>query len=594
MTPDRITLKGKVVAFFSLFLVTVLGLCLIFFYGAVRSELERENLSRMAAYAASFERSFSRPEAEGGGLSGLAARAAEGGEWPGRVTLMDGDGTVRFDSAGPGGMDNHIQRPEIQEALRSGAGSALRYSATSRAYMHYYALRAEGPGERVVFIRVAYPISALSPILGAFVRRAVFAVSAIALVSLLFWTWLTKRLFRPLDEIVRRAGRVGASDARFPIFRDVELQKLSESLNTMSERLRSANADILSRREELARIVEALPVGVVLTDADRRVRYANDAARRLLGGEGEAGSPVERLIPNGEIYDMLDGPDGRGTVFLIPPPTEPEGEALSVEVSVISLAAGRLMTLQDVTEERRLEETRRNFTIEAGHELQTPLTAIRAAAELLLEDENAEGKTERESLLAAILRQQERMTSLIDDLLLLAKLESAKGKSVSAERAPEDLAELLNEAAEEFRGNPAARAVAFETVVPGPAPVLADRPELLRAISNIADNAARKCGEKYGSRPGGRVRLSLAREGAFWVITIADNGPGVDPEAASRIFKSFRASGRRGKWGSGGHGLGLFIAARVAESHGGVVDLLPSSPLGGAAFEIRLPVKPEV
>ena len=102
---------------------------------------------------------------------------------------------------------------------------------------------------------------------------------------------------------------------------------------------------------------------------------------------------------------MLDGPDGCRTILLTPPPVDSAADVLNVEVSTITLTTGRLMTLQDVTEERRLEETRRNFTIEAGHELQTPLTAIRAAAELLLEDLGEE-KTETGSLLATILRQQ--------------------------------------------------------------------------------------------------------------------------------------------------------------------------------------------
>jgi signal transduction histidine kinase len=114
----------------------------------------------------------------------------------------------------------------------------------------------------------------------------------------------------------------------------------------------------------------------------------------------------------------------------------------------------------------------------------------------------------------------------------------------------------------------------------------------LRAISNIIDNAVRKCGEKYGPDPGGKIRLSLEkRDNAFWAVTIADNGPGIGAKTASHIFKSFRTSRQRGKWGSGGHRLGLSIAARVVESHRGAIDLLPSSSLGGAAFEIHLPAE---
>jgi two-component system phosphate regulon sensor histidine kinase PhoR len=631
------------VALFGVFLIAVPGICLFFFYGVVRFEVEKENVERMASYAASFEESFSKPEAEGGGIKGLSARVSNLGDWPGRVTLIDGQGAVLYDSSGSEAeaMDNHLQRPEIRSALARGTGVSLRYSATLRAHMHYYALKTRDNAGQVVFIRVACPISAFTRILSAFLRRSAAALVSVGALSLFFWIWLAKRLFKPLEEIVGRSRQIGTADARFPIFRDVELQRLSEALNTMSERLREADADIRSRREELARIIEALPIGIVLMDSARKVRYLNGVTRFLFGDTGGVvkGSPVERLIPNGEIYDMLDGPDTSKVVFLTPPGSAEGGlleGGLMVEVSAISLATGRLMTLRDVTEERRLEETRRNFTIDAGHELQTPLTAIRAAAELLMEELAAEGapidtpaeniliedtlikdisvedtpveeisteepqkgKHERlQGLLSTILRQQERMTSLIDDLLLLVKLSDSKGKLASAERTPEDLVELLETVADEFRGNPAARSVVIQTAaLDDPelgAPFRANRSELLRALSNIVDNAVRKCGEKYGASPSGRVKLELRKKDLLWIITVADNGPGVSPEVAAQISKSFRGGTKtrnRGKWGSEGHGLGLSIAARVIESHGGSIELLSSSSLGGADFEIRLPI----
>ncbi|MDR1621951.1 MAG: HAMP domain-containing protein [Synergistaceae bacterium] len=620
----NMTLQGKVVALFGVFLTFVPGLCLLFFYNVVRVEVEKDNVERMASYAVSFQQSFSKPEAEGGGMAGLAARVSDFGAWPGRVTLIDDEGAVLYDSSGSGAeaMDNHLQRPEIRSALVGGTGVSLRYSATLRTHMHYYALKTRDAKGKVVFIRLAYPISALTRILTSFLRRSAAALALVGVISLFFWIWLAKRLFKPLEEVVRRSRQIGTADVRFPIFRDLELQRLSEALNTMSERLREADADIRTRREELARIIEALPIGIVLMDSARKVRYLNGVTRFLFGDAGDVvkGSPVERLIPNGEIYDMLDGPDSSGVVFLIPP-ADAEG-GLMVEVSTISLATGRLMTLRDVTEERRLEETRRNFTIDAGHELQTPLTAIRAAAELLMEEldggsggdleskdsesedwesggSESKGKSEKKALLSTILRQQERMTSLIDDLLLLVKLSDSKGELALAERTAEDLVDLLKTVADEFRDNPAARSVVIETTaVPGDgvsgAPFRANRSELLRAISNIVDNAVRKLGEKYGTNPGGRVKLDLRKKDGLWVVMVADNGPGVSLEVAAQISKSFRNGTRtrnRGKWGSGGHGLGLSIAARVIESHGGSIELLSSSSLGGADFEIRLPME---
>ena len=318
----NMTLQGKVVALFGVFLIVVPGLCLFFFYRVVRVEVEKENVERMASYAASFEESFSKPEAEGGGIKGLSARVSNLGDWPGRVTLIDHEGAVLYDSSDSKteAMDNHFQRPEVRSALAAGSGVSLRYSATLRTHMHYYALKAKGSDGQVVFIRVAYPIAAFTRILTSFLQRSAAALVSVGLISFFFWIWLAKRLFTPLEEIVGRSRQIGRADAHFPIFRDVELQRLSEALNTMSERLREADADIRSRREELARSIEALPIGIVLMDSARKVRYLNGVTRFLFGDTGGVvkGSPVERLIPNGEIYDMLDA-DASGVVFLTPP-----------------------------------------------------------------------------------------------------------------------------------------------------------------------------------------------------------------------------------------------------------------------------------
>lgn len=611
-----LTLKKKMVALFAVFLSAVLGLSLFFFYRVVRSELEQENLVRMVEYGKRLERAFGRDGVEG--LQKTLSEIESGsGEHEARVTLIAADGTVLYDSSGAA-TDNHLGRPEIREAEREGSGSAVRYSSTLRIHMHYYAFRVHALGGGYTFIRVAWPLAALTRILSALMWRSLFYVLVVGGVSLLFWMWLTKRIFRPLEKISYRSEHIGGTtNVRFPLFREVEFRKLSVALNDMSTRLQEANANIQARREELTRIVEALPVGVVLTDPARNVRYLNSVARGFFGDRGGVakGSPVERLITNGEIYDMLSAPDACRTVFLPPVAALPSDVGRNVEACTITLANGRLMMLRDVTTERSLEETRRNFTIDAGHELQTPLTAIRAAAELLLDGRDPDSEDGR--LIGTILRQQERMTSLIDDLLLLIRLEDARPE----EHVREDLTEMLASLTEEYREHPAARRIEVESDLPKEAPVDAARPELLRAFSNVVDNAVRKIAEKYGDAPGGKIIISLKKEETiartegtasslasahpegvpgsqgprpWWRVVVMDNGPGVSPEIEDRIFRSFHsASAARsgGKWGSGGHGLGLSIAARIVEAHGGTIDLLPpsKSPLGGAAFEIRLP-----
>ena len=567
------TLKRKIVILFSIFISVVLSISFYFMTSTVRAELVRENLEDMTRTSRMLVSVF-----EKGGVPALRETVTQLADWPGRVTYIASNGAVLYDSSGLD-TDNHLKRPEIKKASEAGVGNSLRYSSTLRTHMNYHATKVaskEGSG----FIRVAYPLSVLTRILQALLKRALLYIVLVILLSVLFWVWLTKRIFSPLEKIIAKAELIKSnSDVRFPLFRDIELQKLSIALNDMSARLQDADSNIRSRREELARIIEALPIGIVLTGINRSVRYLNNVARALLGDVGDVGkgTPVERLIPNREIYDMLDAPDARKIFFL------PYKNGTWVDICTLTLESGRLLVISDMTEERRLEETRRNFIIEAGHDLQTPLTSIRAAAELLLEN----AVPEDAPLLNTVLRQQERMTSLIDDLLLLVKLDREAAKE---EKRPEDLAALLKILLDEFKEDPAAHNLVFDVSLPERAPIHATRSEILRGLSNVLDNAVRKCNEKWGEKIGGVISVNLEARTDEWNLVIADNGPGISPEIEDQIFESFHSAGKTaGKWGSSGHGLGLSIAARVFGVHGGGIEFLRKPPLEGAAFRITLP-----
>ncbi|MDR1873782.1 MAG: HAMP domain-containing protein, partial [Synergistaceae bacterium] len=600
------TLRRKILAMFAVSLAVTLGAGFYFMSGALRADLLRESLDDMFRYNGMLAFIFREKGVDGlrGALGTLDGRSR-------RVTCVAADGTVLYDSEATD-TDNHLDRPEIRQAIRDGEGSSLRYSYTLHAWMLYGATRVAAEGGNV-YIRTAWPITLFSRIMRALLGRAFLYALPVVLLVALFGVWLTRRIFAPLERIVSRAGKIGSGEERFPLFQDPELRKLSIALNDMSDRLRDAHGDIRAGREELERIIEGLPVGIVLVGPDRNLRSVNDVARVLLGrtrtGTAESfvsvqapcvcpdshsvryrgfqggqrspglsglcppepervqnfvGIPAERFILHRGICEMLDAPDSEGTFLL------PLGD-LRVSVRTLTIGTGRLLVLRDVTEERRMEETRRNFVIEAGHDLQTPLTSIRAAAELLLENiddgtQQDEIQKEDARLLKTILRQQERMTSLIDNMLLLVKLE---GEDTKEERRPEDLAEILRTLTDELREAPAARYLSVETSLPPGAPVRVARAEVMRALSNVLDNALRKCGERWQG-PGGKIFVTLEAEQDAWVVTITDNGGGVSPEVEDRIFESFhgRRVGRSGKWGSDGHGLGLSITARILKMHG--------------------------
>ncbi len=272
----------------------------------------------------------------------------------------------------------------------------------------------------------------------------------------------------------------------------------------------------------------------------------------------------------GLILSALEGGE-ESRVFDLP---ELDGRCLGIASR--KTATGVLFVITDLTEERRIEQSRRDFVADAGHEFQTPLTAIRAAAEYLLEAPEEETAEQRKKFLSSIIAQQERMSRLVDDLLLLSRMESEPPLR-DAEEA--DLSLLLAAVADQCRSHPFASLIAIETDVPPRAPAVVRTGDLSRALSNLVENSLKYVREKFGASEGGRVSLILREDGSFWSIMVADNGPGISPETAPVLFERFRrgdASRSRGEWGKGGYGLAL-PRKRILVRSGGDHFFRPSS-----------------
>jgi two-component system phosphate regulon sensor histidine kinase PhoR len=171
--------------------------------------------------------------------------------------------------------------------------------------------------------------------------------------------------------------------------------------------------------------------------------------------------------------------------------------------------------LSDLTERHRMEEAKGAFVADASHELQTPLTVIRAATELLM-DESLPGE-ERHRFLQRIIEQQERMTALVEDLLLLSRLESG----VPVERTEKvDLGPLLASLLEGARMAPEAEALQWEASIPSIAEVRGRYEELRRAFGNLLDNAAKYTIRRFGAEKGGLIRVSLEPKDGGWIFSV--------------------------------------------------------------------------
>ncbi|HEY7761393.1 MAG TPA: ATP-binding protein, partial [Actinomycetota bacterium] len=246
------------------------------------------------------------------------------------------------------------------------------------------------------------------------------------------------------------------------------------------------------------------------------------------------------------------------------------------EVGRLGMALnGMLSQIEAAFEQRtRSEDRLRRFVADASHELRTPLTSIRGYAELFRRGAEARPEDLARSM-AAIEAEAARMGVLVDDLLLLARLDQGR----PLEREPVDLGAVAAEAVEAARAIEPGRDVTLD--VGGDATIEGDRGRLRQVVDNLLENA------RVHTPPGTPAHVRVDRDGSDVVLAVADEGPGLSAEARSRVFERFyRDDGARSRE-TGGAGLGLAIVAAIAEAHGGGVRVVEGDP--GATFEVRLP-----
>ena len=227
----------------------------------------------------------------------------------------------------------------------------------------------------------------------------------------------------------------------------------------------------------------------------------------------------------------------------------------------------------------RLDEAfagQRQFIQEASHELRNPLAIIRTNLEVTLSDPEATDADLRHTA-EVVERSTERMSRLVDDLLLYARNETP-----ALEREPVDACALAVETADEFRAPAAGRGLLIESAAEPGLYVIGDRNALRQALANLMANAVRLAPE------GTRVRVRAGREGPWVWLAIDDQGPGIAPEDQDRVFQRFWRGRDGGGPGERRSGLGLTIVRQIAEAHGGEVKLV--SALGtGSTFALWLP-----
>jgi len=390
-------------------------------------------------------------------------------------------------------------------------------------------------------------------------------VVAVLAVAAAVWTGARLRgLRREVASSLETMGVVQVDDTDYALHRGVR---------DLIARVETAEGE--SRGLETALASTAL--GVLIVDTDGRIVFANPAARGIF--EGEAGESAARRRLTGFISRVTERGEPDELEFDV---YEPTRRYMRLRAVPLPESAGRgraaVVYIRDLSGQRRVEAMRRDFVINAGHELKTPIGAMAVLAETIADAEDPEI---RQRLAERLQSEANRMARLVDDILALANVESLDTPFEAVAIGP-----VVEEAVRRVALPASERNVRIETSgTDTDAVVEGDRTQLTSAITNLVEKAV-----KYSLPDRDPViDVGIVIDGDSATIAVTDHGIGIASEHLDRVFERFYRIQPGRDRESGGTGLGLSIVRNVAESHGGSV-WAESVPAEGSTFTLRLPI----
>ena len=475
-----------------------------------------------------------------------------------RLTWIAADGTELYDSqAEQSGMENHADREEVRQALKTGHGESMRYSTTLMERQIYSADRLSD-GTVVRISDTQY--TPLTLILGMIQPVIIIALIAL-LMSLLLASRMAKRIVKPLNEM--------SLDNAEKIETYPELAPLTDKLKSQQNQLREQEKELRRRRDEFDAATGSMTEGLVLLNEQGSVLSINKAATKALDiGRYCIGKDIRALSEEPRLRETVEkalgGEHGEAHITL-------GGVSYRLYASPVTSGdrvAGAALLMLDTTEKEKAEQLRREFSANVSHELKSPLHTISGCAELL-----ANGIVKPEDVphfLSQIQSESKRMIALIEDIIKLSHLDEG------AEDMQREDVDLLSVARREA-GNlsQAAEDAGVTLTVSGESAVINGIPQLLAAIvHNLCENAI-----KY-NHPGGFARVNVRREGKKTLLTVEDDGIGIPPEEQQRIFERFYRVDKSHSKEVGGTGLGLSIVKHAAALHNARISVVSAPDRG--------------
>lgn len=449
-------------------------------------------------------------------------------------------------------------------------------------------------------VGAVYVVGSMSELYGTIsdINRIFLSGMAIALgLTAVLGIILAHTITHPIKEITKQASKVaeGHFDSQVLVYGNDEIGQLSEAFNNMTNRLQEALIVNEEEKEKLASILTNMSDGVIASNDQGQVIVMNRRAGQMLGVKGQAweGQEMSKLLGIG-AYELKERMQDRMNWMLLPFHSDEEGEEGQETILRVTFTpihrrgggiTGTIVVLQDVTEQEKLEQARREFVANVSHELRTPLTTIKSYAEAL--DDGALDEPQLANRFVGVIRNEtERMIRLVTDLLQLSRLDSKEAK---LRMKPIEVSELLEEVMDRFSFQFQSKQITSAVEVDAGLPtVVMDRDQIDQVLDNLVSNAVKYTPEQ------GTIELSavLTEDQKHVAISVKDNGIGIPKQDIERIFERFYRVDKARSRSMGGTGLGLSIAREMVNVHGGTIHI-DSEWNEGTCVTFTLPIDKE-
>lgn len=481
---------------------------------------------------------------------------------PSRITWIDSNGNVIYDSAGEN-LSNHSNRPEIIDAVKNGSGESSRLSETFSEQTYYYAVKLTNG----TILRMSDTTSSLYHDIFSALPYTVIVIAIIIILAIIVSNNETEKIIKPINELdLDNPSNNLKYDELAPLLRRIEKQN-SDIEKYISE--------LKAKQVEFETVTENMSEGLIIINQKSTILSCNKSAVAILGG-GEYNYISKSVFDLNHSKNFVDAVENAvvgkhdETALTI---NNRSYMVITNPVKHFDKISGAVIIIIDVTEKESREELRREFSANVSHELKTPLTAISGFAEIM---KDGWAKPEDYQMFALkIYNETQRLINLIEDIIKLSRLDENK---IEITKESVDMLVLAKDAAARLSSKAKDKNISV-TVNGDHGNITGVRQILDEMIYNLCDNAI-----KYNKK-NGKVEVIVKDYISNVSVTVKDNGIGIPAEDLDRVFERFYCVNKSHSKESGGTGLGLSIVKHGAIFHKAKINI--DSTLGiGTSIEI--------